>query len=160
MQVTWWKMVIGCGFYHQYTCLLGEKIVIIVVKSIFRWEIDDNLCSRARIGVIFDMVGPYYSYAGNLMEDGHRKRVLSSIYMWFGWKIVIIVFKSIFRCEIDDNLCSRARIGVIFDMVGPYKSPGNYWYGDGHRKHNQRRILKKTGSRSVCALEWHATVWP
>ena len=52
-------MVIGCGFYHQYTCLLGEKIVIIVVKSIFRWEIDDNLCSRARIGVIFDMVGPY-----------------------------------------------------------------------------------------------------
>ena len=34
-----------------------------------------------KIGVIFDMVGPYYSYAGNLMEDGHRKRVLSSIYM-------------------------------------------------------------------------------
>ena len=29
-------------------------------------------------------------------------------------------FYCIFRCEIDDNLCSRARIGVIFDMVGPY----------------------------------------
>ena len=54
------------------------------------------------------------------MEDGHRMRVLSPIYMSLGEKIVIIVFKSIFRWEIDDNLCSRARIGVIFDMVGPY----------------------------------------
>ena len=50
-----------------------------------------------------------------------------------------------FRCEIDDNLCSTARIGVIFDMVGPYKPPGNYWYGDGHSKRKQRHIKKKLG---------------
>ena len=62
-------------------------------------------------------------------------------------------FYCIFRWEFDGNLCSRARIGVIFDLVGPYKSLGNYWYDDGHRKRNQWHIKKKTGSRSVCALE-------
>ena len=51
------------GSFNNLGVIYDKNFDIDVFQSTFRWEIDGNLCSRARIGVIFDLVGPYKSYA-------------------------------------------------------------------------------------------------